>query len=227
MHLRPQRPRYDTTWGPKIVLDYLCTLYPNQILSLEELSRKLATYLVLISANRVQTLSLIKISNITQSQEGLEIKISERTKTSRFNKTLPVLRIPFYPQNLKLCVTNTLLRYLEKTKPLRESIDYLFILVCYRKPHFEASCQSISRWIRKTLQLSGINTEIYKAHFTRHASTSAAMRSGIPLDTIISTAGWSPDSQTFARYYNLPLGSSKNMYPKCILDLQLVTKDNQ
>nr|CAI5826451.1 unnamed protein product [Callosobruchus analis] len=194
MHLRPQRPHYDTTWDPKIVLVYLCTLYPKQSLNLEKLAMKLATSLALISANRVQTLFLIKISNITESQEGSEIKISERTKTSRFNKTLPVLRIPFYPQNLKLCVANTLLRYLEKTKPLQGSSAYLFI--CCRKPHFEATCQSISRWIRKTLHLSGINTEICKAHSTRHASTSAAMRSGIPLDTIIFTARWSPDSQT-------------------------------
>ncbi|VEN55552.1 unnamed protein product [Callosobruchus maculatus] len=218
MHLRPHRPRYDTTWDPRIVLDFLCTLYPNQNLSLEKLTMKLATSLALISAHRVQTLSLIKITNITHLQEGLEIRITDKTKTSRFNKALPVLRIPFFSENIKLCVANTLLSYLEKTKPLRGSIDYLFI--CHRKPHCKASCQSISRWIKKTLQLSGVDTDIYKAHSTRHASTSAALRSGIPLDTIIATAGWSRDSQTFAKFYNRPLGRSKNVYPECILGLQ-------
>nr|CAI5834859.1 unnamed protein product [Callosobruchus analis] len=44
-----------------------------------------------------------------------------------------------------------------------------------------------------------------EAHSTRHASASAPMRSGIPVDAIISTAGWSHDPQIFAKFYNRPL----------------------
>lgn len=47
---------------------------------------------------------------------------------------------------------------------------------------------------------SGINPEHFKPHSTRAASTSAASRKGVPLETTMAAAGWSTEF-TFATYY--------------------------
>ncbi|CAG5009444.1 unnamed protein product [Parnassius apollo] len=46
---------------------------------------------------------------------------------------------------------------------------------------------------------------VSESHSTRHAATSAANRADLNLDLIRKTAGWSNNSETFARFYNRPL----------------------
>lgn len=55
---------------------------------------------------------------------------------------------------------------------------------------------------------SGIDTEVFSAHSTRHASTSAAHRRGISLDLIKRCAGWSGNSLVFSKFYDRPLTSN-------------------
>ncbi|OXU17823.1 hypothetical protein TSAR_015637 [Trichomalopsis sarcophagae] len=65
--LKPQTPKYTCTWNPDTVLQYLENLYPHENLNLEKLTKKFVTLLALIEAStaqRVQTLSKIKIANI-------------------------------------------------------------------------------------------------------------------------------------------------------------------
>ena len=57
----------------------------------------------------------------------------------------------------------------------------------------------MSRWLRKTMQLAGIACH-FTGHSTRSATTSAAARAGVPLDTILVAADWS-SSQTFSCFY--------------------------
>ena len=47
---------------------------------------------------------------------------------------------------------------------------------------------------------AGIDTVNFKPHSTQAASTPAAFRKGIPLETIMAAAGWSTQC-TFATYY--------------------------
>ena len=47
--------------------------------------------------------------------------------------------------------------------------------------------------VRCGLELSGINTEIFKAHLYRAASVSAAYNKGCVLKTVLDTADWSSD----------------------------------
>ena len=39
---RPQNPKYESTWNPKVVLDFLAQWVPNEELDLEKLMLKLA-----------------------------------------------------------------------------------------------------------------------------------------------------------------------------------------
>lgn len=214
---RPPKPKYNSTWDPKVVLDFLSKWTPNNELCLEKLSLKLVTLLALITGHRFQTLSLIEIHNIKSTENLIEIKIPARIKTSGPGREQPTLIIPFYPRNKNICVASALEMYVERTRELRGECPYLFI--SFKKPYKAVSTQSLSRWVKSALTKSGVNTEIFSAYSTRHASTSAAKRSGVNIDTIKKTAGWTKASETFAKVYNLSIIEEKEMFAKAILEL--------
>lgn len=206
---KPTRPKYNTTWDPKTVLDYVSKWYPNSDLNLAKISKKLSILLALCTSHRVQTFSLIKTTNITRSASGIKITIPDMIKTSAPNRDQPVLFLPYFVDNPSICPARTLDDYLNVTIGLRpEGTDSL--LLTYKKPYKKASSQTISRWIKQTLEESGVNVTIFSAHSTRHASTSAAASAGVCIDTIRKTAGWSTSSMTFARFYNRPVTDEGN-----------------
>ena len=79
-NLRPNEPKYYTTWDPSIVLNYIKTFPINR--SLQTLTYKLAALLALSTGQRVQTLASIEISNIVIADDGITIKIPKKLKTS-------------------------------------------------------------------------------------------------------------------------------------------------
>lgn len=197
--LRPPMPKYSATWDTSIVLDFLANFYPNLDIDLQVLTKKLITLLALITAHRVQTLSLIRLKNLIINNSNISINISDIIKTSRLGSKPPNLIIPFYRVKPEICPANTLLDYLERTKHLRGEEDSLFISL--KKPYKKVTSQTLSRWIKDTLSESGIDTSVFSAHSTRHASTSNASRLGVNIDQIRNTAGWSGTSNVFARFY--------------------------
>lgn len=213
--LRPLKPKYDSTWDPKIVLDYLDNC-GNIDLSLEFLSKKLIVLLTLVTGQRMQTLSLINVKNIVVTEDLIEVKIPENIKTSKPGKNQPVLILPFYKENRNICPANTLQYYLERTKDLRKNTSCLFI--SYKKPYKKASTQTLSRWVKDTLQESGIDTNIFSAHSTRHATTSAAKRKGVNIDVIRKSAGWTEKSTTFTKFYDKPLVQDPRVFGQAILN---------
>lgn len=200
--LRPIKPRYDETWDVAPVLSFVSNLYPLEELSIQTLSEKLVTLLALGTAHRAQTFAVMKVKDITRSSKGFEIKVSDLIKTSRPGACQPLLLLPFFEEKPELCIARTLERYLEVTKSLRG--DCRNVLITSRKPFKAASRETISRWIRSILVKSGIDLK-FKAHSTRHASTSAALAKGIDIAVIKKTAGWSQGSHVFAKFYNRPI----------------------
>lgn len=205
--LRPLAPKYNITWDPSIVLNFLRSMGANETLSLDKLASKLAALLALTTAQRMQTLSLIQIQNIEEDRDGIIIKIPLPIKTSRKRASQPTLFLPYFNEDPILCVASTLKHYLYITDSLRPpSADKLFI--SSRKPHRQVGSQTISRWIQNVLKNSGLDTSKFSAYSTRHAAVSKAFRSGVSIDIIRKTAGWSATSNTFARFYNRPCASS-------------------
>lgn len=201
---KPSIPKYIGTWNPQIVLNYVANWFPNRSVSLDKITKKVCVLLAICTAHRVQTLSLIKVSNIVKGADSLQIPISDIIKTSGVGRDQPVLILPYFRENLTICPAIAVDDYLFMTSNIRpNNTDHLFIT--YKKPHKKASSQSISRWIKQTLAESGVDVGVFSAHSTRHASTSAAASAGVSIDTIRKTAGWSSSSQTFARFYNRPV----------------------
>lgn len=89
-------------------------------------------------------------------------------KTSRPGQPQPILLVPFFRQNPELCVASTLIKYIELTKNLRGSTNNLFILL--KNSHKAITSQTLSRWIKKTLTDSGIDTNVFASHSTRHTT---------------------------------------------------------
>lgn len=65
------------------------------------------------------------------------------------------------------------------------------MLIGYQKPHKPVSTNTVARWLKNVMAKAGIDTSVYKAHSTRAAVTSAAKGKQVPIDTILSAAGWS------------------------------------
>jgi len=63
---------------------------------------------------------------------------------------------------------------------------------------------TLSRWLRTAIKNAGIDTELFKAHSVRGASTRAAVNSNIPLDKVMKMADWSCVS-TFQKFYYKPV----------------------
>nr|XP_049705912.1 uncharacterized protein LOC126056540 [Helicoverpa armigera] len=201
--LRPPLPRYNETWNPSIVLNYLSQCYPNDKLDLECLTKKTVALIALVTAHRVQTISKINIKNISVNSDHISIKIPDLIKTSRIGSTQPCLHLPFFSQQPEICPAEALRAYISKTQTIRGAQENLFI--SYKSPYNSVNSQTLSRWIKNVLCDSGVDTSKFKAHSTRHASTSAALRSGVSIDLIRKTAGWSGSSSVFARFYQRPV----------------------
>lgn len=105
---RPPAPKYDFIWDPKIVLDFLSQWTPNESLTLEKLSMKLATPLALVTGHRIQTLTLIEVKDIEKIDDRIEIKIPARIKTSGVKRKQPILVLPTYPEDRTICAATTL-----------------------------------------------------------------------------------------------------------------------
>ncbi|XP_053593380.1 uncharacterized protein LOC128667449 [Microplitis demolitor] len=213
--IRPPRPKYDSTWNPKIFLDFVSKWFPNDDLSLQHLSYKVVVLLALTTGHRIQTLAAINLNNIDQSDDRIEIKITSQLKTSGPKSTQPNLILPFFTEDTSICVASTLLNYLKRTKDFRGSTSNLFI--SWKKPHNAVSTQTLSRWIKEVLHLSGIDTSKFTAYSTRHASTSSAKKNGVNIDLIQKTAGWTQSSQTFARFYDRKIIEDCTIFAKTVL----------
>ncbi|XP_047992316.1 uncharacterized protein LOC125231019 isoform X1 [Leguminivora glycinivorella] len=214
--LKPPTPKYNITWDPSIVLNYLKGLYPNEVISLEQLTHKVVMLLALTTGHRVQTLSLIKINNIQFTHEGVQIFIPDLIKTSGKNSKQPLLNLKIFSNKIEVCPVTTLNSYIKRTQSIRDTNS---LLITHKKPHHAVSTQTISRWIKNVLKEAGIDVNIFTAHSTRHASTSAASRSGISIDIIQKTAGWSENSICFAKHYNRPISSEPDQFCSTICNL--------
>ena len=52
----------------------------------------------------------------------------------------------------------------------------------------------------------GVDSDIFKSHSTRAASTSAARTMEVPMDHVLATAGWANEG-TFQRFCNKPVAA--------------------
>ena len=202
---KPPRPRYSVTWNVDRVLNIFRGWPITSELNIKQLSLKLVGLLALTTAQRVQTLHSILVSNIIFT-DVVTIRITSILKTSRPGVPEKPIVLNFYNIDEKLCVAKTLRQYLDYTQSYRKS-DNLFLSL--ESPFKPVTRQTLSRWLSNVLELAGVGSE-FRAHSFRHASTSKVAHSGVNVDSILSHVGWRANSSVFARFYNRPVLPDNN-----------------
>ena len=204
-HLRPPAPRYSSIWDVKIVLDYLRKQSPAKALNLKQLTLKLTMLIALVSAQRAQSIHQIHLDRMRWRKSSVELCFENTLKQNKPGNTGLNVTLDAYPPDRRLCIVNYMKEYVERTRTLR-GIEKHLLITC-KKPHHRASKQTIARWIKTVMRAAGIDTQIFKAHSTRAASTSAARRCEVPVSDILSKAGWASE-KTFRKFYCKPLLNS-------------------
>ena len=217
-NLRPPVARYTAIWDVNTVLDYLGAMRTD---NMKDLSMKLATLLMILSGNRVNMLTHFSISNMFITEEECTFVFSHVLKNTRPGFNAQPMTFRAYPFCDTLCPVKTIWQYVH----LRNSVtnDTQFFVTTTKKNgvHRGATSDTIARWIKEMLGLSGIDSGKYPAHSCRSASTSAALFRGINLGTIIKSASWS-NVKTFKTYYLRDISSAydlnKQNFGECMLD---------
>lgn len=201
-NLKPPEPKYDSTWDVSKVFRKLESWGRNCDLSFLKLSKKTVMLLLLCTAQRGQTIWLLQRSGLKWTEYGARFHMRHQLKHNQPGEPLSTLKIYEYPRNRNICPVQTLRAYMLHTKPLRKDIDQVFITTT--KPYRPVARNTISGWVKKVLEASGIDTVKYASHSTRAASTSAAIVSGVNVNTLMQQASWK-SAQTFAIHYNKPI----------------------
>ncbi|CAC5422081.1 unnamed protein product [Mytilus coruscus] len=157
--------------------------------------------LALVTGQRIQTLHCVDLDFMKITKDNVIIEINEILKTSKPGKHLSPISLPAFVEDSRLCIVTVLNAYIERTSAIRTSQK---LFVTFVKPYHHPTKSTISNWIKLVLKLAGVNTSIFKTHSTRGASTSAALKAGVSVNSILKSAGWTNES-TFRQFYNRPV----------------------
>ena len=123
------------------------------------------------------------------------------------------LDLKTFPTCIASCSVENLKQYLLRSFELRGLYTKLFISFCFL--HRPITTSTLSRWVKETLKIAGIDTNIFTSRSTRAASKSRAKSLGLSLQQIYKAAGWT-NSGTFGRYYDKPVEETN--FSEIILD---------
>lgn len=201
-NLKPTGPRYDNIWDPKLLLNYVQAWGSTHELDCERLNKRTTCLYLLATGQRLQALSRLRRKDIRWEEDGCTIKYSTRMKSNDPAKNPLILSFRKF-EVPELCVFEHLKCYMAREE-LKGAGPAVFATT--RRPHVRASQDTLTRYVRTTMQEAGVDMSIFTPYSCRHAATSAAMKRQVPLATILQSAGWIGEG-TFQRFYNRPLAA--------------------
>jgi integrase len=196
-NLRPTSKKPDT-WDVSLILSYFRQLGPNHQLSLKQLFLKGLTLFTLVTACRVSEIASLSRAGIQKFPSGWVFQFGELKKNSSIKNTNLEINVFYYDDPL-LCPLQCLDLYMQRTNEFRLVNDGLFLTNC--KPYRRAKANTLSKHLKLVLKLVGVDTQKFKGHSFRSASTSKALATGLPVDQILSRATWASES-VFAKFYS-------------------------
>ncbi|XP_068738595.1 uncharacterized protein [Montipora capricornis] len=190
-----------TTYCRQKQIDPVSATVPQALDFLVELFETGIGYSGINTARSALSSVLKPVNGITfGAQESVKRFLKGGYEQSRQGSKPTVVKFVAYPDNPNICVVTTLKAYLDRTSALRNKQ----LFVSYSKPFKPVSRDTISRWVKTVMQKSGIDVNLFRPHSTRAAATSKAFLKSVPLEHILSVAGWS-SSDTFANFYKKPV----------------------
>lgn len=139
---------------------------------------------------------------------------SDLLKHNKPGDPLSIIKVVKYREDTRLCPVRCLKAYIRKTKELRKDINELLISTV--KPYRAIGRNTVSNWVKRMLDLAGIDTGKFKAHSTRSAATSMVTRKGIDVNALLKVASWKSEA-TFGRFYNKPLENENEIMINTLL----------
>ena len=79
---RRPKPKYDKIWDVSVVLKHLSSLYPNEKLSLKDLTHKVLMLILLVSSQRGQSIHYLDLQHLTMEEDNYFFDVAEHIKTS-------------------------------------------------------------------------------------------------------------------------------------------------
>lgn len=209
-NVKPPVPKYCFTWDVSLVLNFLKTLYPLEKLTLKLLTFKVTALLALACAPRAQTLVSMNLDYMKVKDNEILFIFPNLLKTSKQGKSFQLCLEHFIDE--KLCVMHTVLFYIKLTESTRKCRRLLISYVTFDS----VSSSTIARWLKTVLELSGVDTSVFKPHSYRSASTSAAYDAGCSLDKVLKTADWKSDKNFYKFYYRSRCVDNNKSYSSAV-----------
>lgn len=201
---RPSLPRHTVIYDANVILNYMISLTDNKELDLETLTKKLTTFLCLLSGQRAQTIGALQLDVFHYDDKLRTFYIPTILKTTRPGKHQEPLTFHKF-ETSKLCVLRCFEEYRlgqRKSPRLTKELDSLIYLSTSSSEDSYANeiCEDVLRISRH---------RHYSIHMPLNskASTSKANNLGLSLKDINKAAGWFSES-TFSKLYKLNIVAS-------------------
>ena len=195
----PVFPRYTCVWDVRILFDFFRQLPHQNELTLDVLSKKLATMMgILAGGQRAQTIHSIDVLDIVATEEKCVIPVYSVIKQTKKGRHMRPMEFKTYPVEEKLCLVKNLQAYLVKTSTIRKSSK---LFISYQKPHHPVTRDTITRWVNNIMRQAGIDTAKYVTHSCRSAASSYALGRNVPMKKILEACGWASE-KTFRNHYS-------------------------
>ena len=164
--LRPSLPKYITTYDPNIMLRYIDSLPHDNFLLMKLLTKKVVHITAPAKWTTCAVLAGLKIIKIKPIKWHIPFYIDKILETTKPGKPQKPLEYREFNSNKKLCVILSLKEYISRTVLIREYLEGNKdqLILSYAYPHKPIICQSISRYIKLVLELSGIDATVFTAH---------------------------------------------------------------
>ena len=153
---------------------------------------------------------------MAKSKNTVVFSLKRFTKTSKPGTQPPDVIFYFFPGNENLYPVKTLEFYLKVSEPWWTKRNRSQLLLSFVKRHKPISSATLARWIKEMLKFSDINTDIFKAHSVRSASTSKAKSSGFTIKDILKKGNWSGES-TWQRFDNKEIKRKEQIFQESVL----------
>lgn len=214
----PTRPRYTFVWDVEQVLRYLDGLPENEHLTDRLLTLKLTTLIALTAAGRSSEIRFLDIRFMAKTDNSIIFWLNGLSKTRKKGQSPQKIELHKFEVNQKLCVFRTIECYLTRSKSWRNDGKNQ-LLLSPLKPHREVVKSTIANWILVVLKSSGIDTDTFRAHSCRSASTSKAKATGLSLQQILDRGSWT-GSSVWQKHYHKPIINSAKEYQESVLSLK-------
>ena len=199
-NINPPQPRYAKIWDISLVFNFIVSLGDNATMPFINLSRKVATLLILLSGKRKNSIDSFDVDRMDLTPTSCTFIPGNLLKHSRPNFPIQPITYRHFPHKTSLCPVQAIADYYVRRLELKMVTVNTKFFVISTPPYSPAHKDTIGNWVKWTLSNSGVNTNMYKPHSCRSASTSKASSLGMPLHTILQSADWS-NEKTFYNYY--------------------------